>query len=320
MAFRTPMALLAASLALSGCSLTEVTTAAAEDVVVVEAVLQRRDDEAGAGPSSLRVFLHRTIQGEEGANVPVPGAEVRVFREDGTVITLQPAGVTECATSTPAQGTGSCYVSTNAQALDVRPGERLELTVNTAEGEFMEAISVVPGRFTVATAPGGATCRVEANDPLEVLWGPSQGAWSYVNEIRIRGLPEALPDLEDIDIPDPLILLGLSISATDTTIVVPNEFGIIDRFDLEQDLAVALQQGLPEGSDAVVSISAVDRNYVNWVRGGGFNPSGEVRIPSVRGDGTGFFGTGVVQTFQVTTVGEADPCLRFGEAIPEGSG
>lgn len=38
-------------------------------------------------------------------------------------------------------------------------------------------------------------------------------------------------------------------------------------------------------------IAAGDRNYVNWLRGGRFNPSGMIRVPSVHGDGTGVFGS-----------------------------
>jgi len=54
---------------------------------------------------------------------------------------------------------------------------------------------------------------------------------------------------------------------------------------------VALSRGLPEGVSAEVVIAAADRNYVNWVRGDSFNPSGAVRVASVRGDGTGVFGS-----------------------------
>jgi hypothetical protein len=46
-------------------------------------------------------------------------------------------------------------------------------------------------------------------------------------------------------------------------------------------------------------ISATDRNYVNWVRGGNFNPSGVVRVPSVGGDGIGVFASTVTRTFEV---------------------
>ena len=304
------IALVAALLpTLSGCSLTEVTTTAAEDLVVVEALLQRRDD-VGFSPSSLTVFLHRTIGGEQGLSVPVNGAEVRVIRESGAVVELHPIGIGECVSSTPVQGTGSCYRLLAVDARAILPGETVRLTVRTAEGESMEAVTVVPEAFEVRTAADGAVCRVEPDAPLEVVWGRSPGAWAYLNETSLHGLPVALSDL-GLDIPDPLDLLGLSVSSSDTTIVFPGEFGIFDRADLDQPLALALQKGLPDGATASISIAAVDRNYVNWVRGGNFNPSGQVRVPSVRGDGTGYFGSGVVRTFDVHTSGDAAACARF---------
>jgi hypothetical protein len=124
-----------------------------------------------------------------------------------------------------------------------------------------------------------------------------------VNETEINGLPAALVSEGIVVEDDPLYLLGLSISSADTTVVFPSEFGVFDRFDLDQDLALRLQRGLPDGTDADVSVTAVERNYVNWVRGGSFNPSGQVRVASLRGDGTGVFGAAVTRRF--TVVAEA---------------
>ena len=149
---------------------------------------------------------------------------------------------------------------------------------------------------------------MEPDTPLEVRWTRSAGAWAYVNETSINGLPAALAP-ENIEVEeDPLYLLGLSISASDTTVVFPSEFGVFDRFDLEQDLALRLQRGLPGGTDAQVTIAAVERNYVNWVRGGNFNPSGQVRVSSLRGDGSGVFGAAVLRRFSV--VAESPPSVR----------
>ncbi len=292
---------------LTGCELTEVTTTAAEDVVVVDALLQRRDDR-GVTPSTLTAFLHRTVQGEQGLNAAVPGANVRVIRANGSVLPLVPVQMDRCVVNTPVQGTGTCYEAAPSQVRAIDSGETITMVVTTAQGEEMEAVSVVPGAFRLLTTPDNSTCSVTPDTPLEVVWTPAAGAWAYINETTIRGLREAL----GIIAPEPLDLLGLSISASDTTIVFPNEFGIFDRGHLDQDLALALQKGLPAGARATVSIGAVDRNYVNWVRGGNFNPSGIVRVPSFRGDGTGFFGTGVVRTFEVVTSGGAPACATFG--------
>jgi hypothetical protein len=54
-------------------------------------------------------------------------------------------------------------------------------------------------------------------------------------------------------------------------------------------------------------IAAVERNYVNWVRGGNFNPSGLVRVSSLRGAATGTFGGVSVREFQVLS--STDPIL-----------
>ena len=103
---------------------------------------------------------------------------------------------------------------------------------------------------------------------------------------------------------DPLSLLGLSLSAADTSIVYPAELGLFSRTELDHDLSVELQKGLPGGTEAEVTVAAVDGNFVNWARGGNFNPSGPVRVPSVTGDGTGFFGSALVRGFAVSV---ADP-------------
>ena len=104
---------------------------------------------------------------------------------------------------------------------------------------------------------------------------------------------------------DPLRLLGLSISATDTTMAFQAELGLFDRFDLECDVVVFLQDGLPEEASAKVSVAAVDLNYVNWVRGGGFSPSGTARVPSLRGErGSGVLQASVSTGFRVLTVAE----------------
>jgi len=58
-------------------------------------------------------------------------------------------------------------------------------------------------------------------------------------------------------------------------------------------------------------VAAADRNYVNAVRGGGFNPSGPVRVSSVVGDGIGTFGSLVpLRLFVVVGTGgeEVPPC------------
>jgi hypothetical protein len=141
---------------------------------------------------------------------------------------------------------------------------------------------------------------LSANSRLEVAWTASPDAWVYAAETNLRGLAPLLAQ-QGIELErDPLRLFGLSVSSADTTIVFPSEFGLFDRFDddLTEALA-AIQNGLPSGVVADVVVGAADRNYVNWERGGNFNPSGVVRIGNIRGAGAGVFGSMVGKSFQV---------------------
>ena len=151
---------------------------------------------------------------------------------------------------------------------------------------------------------------------MDVAWTPSSGAWAYFAEALANGLDDALQD-EGIEVEeDPFYLTGISVSAADTTIRYPAEFGVFDRASIDTDLAVRLQRGIPDGVITNMAITAVDRNYTNWVRGGNFNPSGQVRIPSVRGEGTGFFGSAVVRAFNIFSVDLAAPSSRCAGADP----
>ncbi|MGH7553588.1 MAG: hypothetical protein ACREMQ_11245 [Longimicrobiales bacterium] len=157
-----------------------------------------------------------------------------------------------------------------------------------------------------------ALCVLPPDTPLEMLWTRSDGAWVYVVEAELRRIVPALRERGVTLRRDPLRLVGLSISESDTTIVFPAELGIFDRFDDDvTSTLLALRNGLPPGVDAEVLVTAGDRNYVNWVRGGRFDPSGQVRVPSVRGDGTGVFGSMTPRRLRITTTDGPNrpPCL-----------
>lgn len=294
---------------LAGCELEEVTIVDPEDVVVAEAHVQLGLESTRG--SRVTVFLHRTL-GPAGESLPVPGARVTVSRAGGFSLELAETEPERCVVTTPVEGTGSCHWAGGASAARFQPGDTLELRVDLPGGGVMRSMSVAPGAFEVAGLPDGATCGLPADTAMEVRWSRAEGAWAYVNEMVVRGLTEALAPRGITVQPDddPLYLLGLSVSASDTTIVFPSEFGLFNRFELDQDIALALQAGLPPFTVATVTISATDRNYVNWVRGGNFNPSGQVRIPSIRGAGTGVFSTAVIRRFAVFAGPEGPPDRR----------
>lgn len=277
-----------------GCELEEVTIVDAEDVIVAEVYLNVAPSQAD---NEIRAFLHRTIGTSESVE-DLRQARVLVSRPGGGKrYLLAPVSVDDCVDSAPSLEPGACFILDDTATVDLGPGEVFELEVTLADGGVIQGATQVPGDFQLDAIP--ASCRIPPNHLMTLGWSRAREAWAYLNETSIRGLPAALAP-EGIDVEeDPLYLLGLSISDADTAIVFPSEFGVFNRLDLDQDLAIRLQSGLPDGVSAEVSITAVDRNFVNWARGGNFNPSGQVRVPSLAGDGTGVFASTLGRRFQV---------------------
>jgi hypothetical protein len=292
-----PLAAVAALVAsaTTACELTETALLPETDELVVEATFLWSETR----PNRVVVWIHRTlgpsaadpVQASVELTLPDPGA--------GGPLLLPVSPVSDCVVDREPEVGGECFALAGGPLQSAAPGDLLGLVVTTPEGERLEGATRIPGRFSLFTAEDGGSCGLPPDTHLQIGWTPAEGASAYVNETLLRGLPQAFAargvTVED----DPLALLGLSLSAADTTIVFPGEFGLFQRGDLEQDLAVALQIGLPPSTRADILISAADQNVVNWLRGGTFNPSGQVRIPSIRGDGTGFFGALVLRGFEV---------------------
>ena len=308
-------------LLLVGCRLAEVSTPGGEDLLVVEAVL--RPDVA-----EQKLLLHRSVHEQQVRGEP--NALVRLRREDGREIVYRPApepapgsspnlGQTErCVdrTSAVVPPTATCYISQAGSAGFVVPGASYDLEIKTPDGRQLRGRTQLPGAFGFrgTSALRAGSCVLPPNTPLEVAWSRSPGTWSYVADLEIRGLQRAFAPLGIRDVPDPLNLFGLAISDADTTLLVPGDFGLFQRGELGNDLLVALQRGLPDGVDATLTLAAADRNYVNAIRGGRFNPSGNVRISTVVGDGVGVFGSIVprVLRIQVRSGNTRFPCVASG--------
>ncbi|HUF74980.1 MAG TPA: hypothetical protein VMM35_01820 [Longimicrobiales bacterium] len=285
--------LFAGTASTTACELQEVTVVDFEDVVVAEVYVTLREP---PGAHTAMAFLHGAVAGGRPDSRTFDDARLRIGRGDGLTMDLAVAPLDQCVDSQPDGGTGTCFAADSAVAAQLEPGDALDLTITLGGGATALGALTLPGAFALTGL--GDVCRLPPDTTLDVSWSRSEGAWAYINETVIEGLPAALAG-EGIEAEDPLYLLGLSVSAADTTVVFPAEFGVFDRFDLDQGLAVRLQQGLPAQTSATVSIAAVERNYVNWVRGGSFNPSGLVRVSSLRGDATGVFGGVVVREFAV---------------------
>lgn len=289
-----------------GCELQEVVVAVPEDLVVAEIYLQ-----VGAiGPRGF-AYLHRSAGV---GTARVPDARIELTTPGGSVHRFHPFPAQACVTGpVPLEREGSCYVLEAEAAPHLRPGSAFHVRVDLPGGGILRGTTTLPGDFAVVRpAPGeGPVCSLPPGRRLELTWTPAAGAWAYVAEAEMFGLRELLAPLGIEVEEDPLILVGLAISRSDTTIVFPSEFGVFDRADLSRELLAYLQNGIPDGASASLVVAAGDRNYVNWVRGGSFNPSGQVRVPSLLGTGgTGVFGSQVVRRVLVqaeSQVGNAGP-------------
>lgn len=286
---------LAVAALLSGCTIADVTVAPGDDRLVVEAVLR-------TSARMQLILLHRAVQA--GVAEGEPDAQVVVTRGDGLRVTFQQTAAAVCyavdpayqAAEDPVDIRGTCYASPPEFGDWVLPGFTYDLTVRTTAGEEALGRTTVPGLFNLNGVPFSRfddlpppVCALPPLTPLPLTWTQAAGAWGYIAPLRVDGLRAVLPDT--FNAPDPLQLVGVSVSARDTSLVLPGEFGVFDRFDFDQNLLRLLQTGLPAGVTVRVVVAAADRNYINGVRGGAFNPSGPIRISSIVGDGVGVFGS-----------------------------
>ena len=309
---------LAAAATLGGCALTEVVVTESEDVVIAEVQVTIDLDHDGGTSLGAYAYLHRTLSGERADEVE--GAQVRVSGASGVVVNLAAADSGGVCLA-PLYGrddeeeeeeedfqldVGSCYRASVSPS-PFSPGETLELEIVVPDGRTLTGVSRVPDAFDfIGLAQEDGQCRVEPGTNYRFRWTEAAGTWSYLSDTWIEGLPEALAG-QDVEAPDSLYLTGFSIGQRDTEILFPGEYGLFNLGE-QADAALLriLDSGLPAGASAQIAFAATDRNWVNWARGGNFNPSGLIRIPSVLGDGTGFFGTATQRLLRVASAAGGD--------------
>ena len=308
-AFRSAAAsvVTAAVALLAACELTEVTIAESDDVVISETQLTINLHDDGGTSLAVYSYLHRTLSAARADEVE--GAMVRVSGESGATVQLEAAdsgGVClyrpepeDDNDDDPFREIGSCYRASVSPS-PFSPGEVLELEVLLPEGGTLTGASRIPSAFDfIGLTHEDGYCRLEPDTNYRFNWTEAAGTWSYLSDAWIEGLPQALAG-RDVEAPDSLYLTGFAIGQDDTDVLFPGEYGLFDLGEgADTDLLRILDDGLPGGAWARVGFAATDRNWVNWARGGNFNPSGIIRIPSVFGDGTGFFGTATQRVLHV---------------------
>lgn len=260
-----------------------------------------------AGAPVQLAYLHRSPPAP-GSGAAVPGARIQVRDQAGRVLEFVEGAWEQCVVDPQgllAELRGSCYVSSppaDEGGLIIRPGQRYELWIELPGGRRLYGSTTVPGEFEIRQ-PVGPACVLGPATTLRVVWTGGEGTRAYMAQANLYGIAGALAR-RGIEVErDPLRLFWLGGSKIDTTLVFPRDFGPLSLMTVAPDVVHAIRDSLPDGVAADLVVSAVEGNDLNWVRGGRFNPSGFVRIPSVRGDGTGVFAALVPRSLRIETPG-----------------
>ena len=305
------LAPLAALLLLGNCELATVELVLPlPDMVVAEVTVVLTVDAADPSRRTTDIRAITTRFPKGGHPTGVHGATVRVIGESGRSILLseEPDPETDCMN----RGFfGSCYTATAPSAI-FAPGERLSLEVTGPNVGVLTGVSRMPGLFS----PTGLSlvdgrCRLTPATNHRFTWPPVQGAAGYLAEARIEG---ELTGDSDGNVHISVTLIGSDVAE----IAFPREF-LRDLYGNDWELARVLRTGLPDGTTADIAVGAIDRNWINWIREGRINLNGEVRTPSVFGDGSGMFGTAVrwkvsVESRRENSEGAGDPLPLCGPA------
>ena len=287
---------LLAPLAFGACELAEVEIEPVPDLVVAAVSVVLTIDPVDPSRIDTRAFALLAVGGRQrySRELEIPGASVTIVGESGRSLRLREVSdpLATCVTPLEIEGrtrtrppAGSCHVAAMPGA-HFAPGERLSLTVELPDGGILRGESRMPGVFTptgLSLRAGG--CRLDPDTGYRFNWAHSAGSWAYLAEARLAGLGDLWPYQESL-------LLEATLRRDDEPqLAFPRDllFDIFDRWEL----ARVLHEGLPAGASAEIAVGALDRNWANWVRLGRIELAGEVRIPSVFGDGTGMFGTAV---------------------------
>ncbi len=280
---------LLAPLALGSCELAEVEIEPVPDLVVAAVSVVLTIDPLDPSRVDTRAFALLAVSEQTFAR-ELPGASVTIVGESGRSLHLREVSDPLVTCVTQLEGgtrrpAGSCHVAAVPGA-HFAPGERLSLMVELPDGGILRGESRMPGIFTpTALSLRDGRCRLDPDTGYRFNWAHSAGSWAYLAEARLVGLGDLWPNQESL-------LLEATLRRDDEPqLAFPRDllFEIVDRWEL----ARVLHQGLPAGASAQIAVGALDRNWANWVRLGRIDLEGEVRIPSVFGDGTGMFGTAV---------------------------
>ncbi len=281
--------------ALTACELTEVTVPSGESVVVVHSVLS-------VGQTTQFVILERSLTGgvnnlvsaglvppaPAGAGTPIEGATVTLTHTD-------PRG---CATPTvqlaerPSVDLGfgplpsGTYVTNDLCPLE--PGDRIELRVQTVDGDVVTGATIVPGARSIVVRVGEGIANTTLRRRTDSLY-------IDVDPISARAL--ALEVGRDRTRTPPTFFDNVLSLATDTMGV--SLAGDLVTFDDDDDGEAVFKPG----RYYTLSLAVTDTNYFDFVRSFSDPLTGRGFINHLDG-GVGVFGSVLTSNHDIRVIDE----------------
>ena len=285
---------------LGGCELDWVEINSEEELLAASVTVVLTVDPADSSVTSTDIVALLT---REGLDTRVPGASVRITGESEQSLQLAEASDRSATcrsdTASVVQTVGTCYTASTSSA-HFAPLEELSLKIVTQDGRVLRGVSTIPRAFApTRLSVHDGRCRVDPDTSYLFDWSTVDGDWAFIAEAKFSGFARAL-----WDDPDPLYLRTYWMaSPLPQDMVFPRIMTEGEVARQARKAARKLETGLPWGVTADLAVAAVDRNWANWIREGQLHTEGEVRVPSVFGDGTGMFGTGIRWTVTMESRG-----------------
>ena len=292
------------------CTLTEVEIPLGETVVVVHAVV--RPDHPSASYGRQFVVVEKSLTGtidypyELAGTVPVGGSPPIPIEGTTVYVTNLDFSTDECPDTTAFSSVSGDYRLAELPGVywsppycpSMRAGDRLELVVETPEGDTVRGVTRLPGMehssFTIAgdSLPFGTDTVVTVNrdrDTIRVDVDPIAGRLLQIDMLRV-GLLDIIPGWDEYTTARLLV---------DTVAVqLPGDLPDVFARGEGDDL-------LRAGRDYIMSVSLTDTNYYDFTRSRNNRYTGRGLLNRLSG-GVGVFGSLVATSTKIHVIGDFD--------------
>ena len=298
-ASRVPTGILSIGLALlAGCELDDVVAPAGERIVVVTAIL-RPDIEYQY--VIVEQTLEGTVERPDSSEFPVPPHSPR-FPLDEAVVTVANLELPDDPCGNPVEFRDIPYAPQTgsvpglywapSSCPTMRPGDRLQLRVQTADGEVVTGVTRVPGMRSAFLARGRDSVQMGGGDSVMTFNRDRDTLRFGVDAIHGRSLQ--LNVRRDGYLSD----FGTTVQVDTTAFLLAGN--AIDVF-----VAGTGEDVFRGGRSYVVTLTLTDTNYYDFTRSSNNELTGRGFINHLEG-GIGVFGSAVAATSRVWSVADAD--------------